>query len=85
MCFVMQKALAFPKRIMHNGGMRSHSEIIRSASAQVVSDLTDTSINTVRSWAQRGSIPSEYWATLIGAGHATADELIHAAAAKRAA
>jgi hypothetical protein len=65
--------------------MRSHSDIIRSASAQTVSDLTDTSIHTVRSWGQRNSIPSEYWAALIAAGHATAEELIDAAAAKRAA
>jgi hypothetical protein len=85
MCFVMQKALALWKRIMHNGGMRSHSDIIRGVGAQAISDLTETSINTVRSWGQRDSIPSEYWAKLIGAGHATADELIDAAAAKRAA
>jgi hypothetical protein len=70
---------------MHNSGMRSHSEIIRQVSAQTVSDLTDTSIHTVRSWGQRDSIPSEYWATLISAGKCTADELIHAAAARRAA
>lgn len=65
--------------------MRSHSEIIRSATAQTVSELTDTSIHTVRSWVQRDSIPSEYWAALIAAGHCGADELIDAAAAKRAA
>lgn len=65
--------------------MRSHSEIIRSATAQTVSELTDTSIHTVRSWVQRDSIPSEYWAALIAAGHCAADELIDAAAAKRAA
>lgn len=70
---------------MHNGGMRSHSEIIRKADAQAVADLTGASIHTVRSWGQRDSIPSEYWAALIGAGHCTADELIDAAAAKRAA
>ena len=70
---------------MHNDGMRTHSEIIRVATPQVVSDLTGTSIHTVRSWVQRDSIPSEYWAALINADHATADELIGAAAAKRAA
>ena len=69
---------------MHNGGMRSHSEIIREADAQAVADLTGASIHTVRSWGQRDSIPSEYWAALIAAGHATADELIHAAARKAA-
>jgi hypothetical protein len=65
--------------------MRSHSEIIRSVTPQTVSDLTGTSIHTVRSWGQRDSIPSEYWAALIGAGHCTAEELIDAAAARRAA
>jgi hypothetical protein len=65
--------------------MRTHSEVIRVATPQVVSDLTGTSIHTVRSWVQRDSIPSEYWAALINADHATADELIGAAAAKRAA
>jgi hypothetical protein len=70
---------------MHNGAMRSHSDIIRAATPQTVSELTATSIHTVRSWAQRDSIPSEYWAMLIAASHATAEELIDAAAAKRAA
>lgn len=70
---------------MHNGGMRSHSEIIRIATPQTVSDLTGTSIHTVRSWVQRDSIPSEYWAALIDAHHCSADELISAAASRRAA
>jgi len=70
---------------MHNGLMRNHNEVIRGAGAQNVADLTGASIHTVRSWAQRDSIPSEYWAQLIAAGHCTADELIGAAAARRAA
>lgn len=70
---------------MHNGGMRTHSDIIRAAEAQAIADLTKASINTVRSWAQRNSIPSEYWSLLIDGGHCTADELIAAAATKRAA
>jgi hypothetical protein len=65
--------------------MRSHSEIIRTAGAQAVADLTKAPITTIRSWAQRDSIPSEYWAALIGAGYCSADDLIDAAAAKRAA
>jgi hypothetical protein len=65
--------------------MRTHSEIIRNASAQHVAELTQSSIHTVRSWVQRDSIPSEHWAALIGAGYASAEELIDAAAAKRAA
>jgi hypothetical protein len=70
---------------MHNDAMRSHSEIIRAAEAQKISDLTGASIHTVRSWGQRDSIPSEYWAALIGARLCTADELIDAAASRRAA
>jgi hypothetical protein len=64
--------------------MRTHSDIIRAAGIQAVTDLTGKPVSTVSSWAQRNSIPSEYWATLIGSGHATPDELI-AAAARRAA
>jgi hypothetical protein len=81
----MQKVLAFRQRIMHNSIMRSHSEIIRAAEAQEISDLTGASIHTVRSWGQRDSIPSEYWAALISAEVCTARELIDAAAARRAA
>jgi hypothetical protein len=69
---------------MHNAVMRSHSDIIRTAGIQAVSDLTGKPVSTVSSWGQRDSIPSEYWATLISAGHATADELIDAAARKAA-
>lgn len=64
--------------------MRDHGDIVRDAGAQRIATLTDVSINTVRSWAQRNSVPSEHWAKLIAADFATADELI-AAAAKRAA
>ena len=80
----MQKALAICKRIMHNGAMRNHSDIIREAGPQAVSTLTDTSIYTVRSWVQRDSIPSEHWSALINAGYCTADELIAAAASRQA-
>jgi hypothetical protein len=65
--------------------MRTHAEIIRSAGISAVSVLTDKSVSTVSAWGQRDSIPSEYWSVLIGAGHCTADELIQAAAQKRAA
>lgn len=64
--------------------MRNHSDIVRDAGAQRLATLTDVSIHTVRSWAQRDSVPSEHWAKLIAANITTADELI-AAAAKRAA
>lgn len=81
---VTQKALAFGKRIMHNIAMRSHTEIIRQAGEDAVVAATLAPLNTVRSWAQRDSIPAPQWAALVSAGHCTADELI-AAAARRAA
>lgn len=85
MHFVMQKVLAFPQRIMHNGAMRSHSDIVKAAGPAKVAALTGASIHTVRSWVQRDSIPSEYWALLVSDEHCTAAELMLAAAAKRAA
>lgn len=65
--------------------MRTHSEIIRTAGIKNVCILTRRGFSTVSAWGQRDSIPSEYWAAIIGAGHATADELIEAAALRRVA
>ena len=66
--------------------MRSHSEIIRKATASVVAELTGVKIHTVRSWVQRNSIPADQWATLVAEGHCTPDELMaFAPARKRAA
>lgn len=42
-------------------------------------------IHAVRSWAQRGSIPAEYWAALAEAGVCTLNELAADAARRRAA
>lgn len=81
----MQKALAFGIRIMHNSGMRSHSQIVRDAGPATVAALTGKPIHTVRSWAQRDSIPAEYWALLVSDQHCTAAELMLAAASKHAA
>jgi hypothetical protein len=85
MHFIMQKALAFWQRIMHNSAMRTHDKIVSDIGAQVLADLTGASIHTVRSWGQRKSIPAEYWAKLVSKGYCTADELMAAAAAKKAA
>lgn len=65
--------------------MRTHADIIRNAGEDAVHALTRASIHTIRSWVQRDSIPAPHWVTLVTAGHATADELMAAAAAKRAA
>ena len=80
----MQKALAFWKRIMHNGAMRNHADIVRDVGPAEVAALTGASIHTVRSWAQRKSIPAEYWTALVGRGWAELGELATAAAAKKA-
>ena len=69
---------------MHNGDMRSHTEIIRSVGEGEIADLTGAPILTVRSWMQRDSIPSKHWEMLVNRKYCTADELM-AAAAKRAA
>jgi hypothetical protein len=69
---------------MHNGAMRTHAEIIRAVGEGEIADLTGAPILTVRSWAQRDSIPSKHWGLLVSKKHCTADELM-AAAAKRAA
>ena len=53
-------------------------------SAPAIADLTGAPILTVRSWAQRNSIPSKHWGLLVSEKHCTADELM-SAAAKRAA
>lgn len=69
---------------MHNGAMRTHTDIIRAVGEGEIADLTGAPVLTVRSWAQRNSIPSKHWVLLVSKRHCTADELM-AAAAKRAA
>ena len=69
---------------MHNGGMRTHSEIIRHAGEDRIVAITKRPITTVRSWVRRDSIPSPEWAGLVAAELATAEELIAAAARKAA-
>lgn len=69
---------------MHSALMRTHAEIVKAAGIQAITGLTGKPFSTVSSWALRDSIPSEYWAALIDAGHATSEELI-AAASKKAA
>lgn len=64
--------------------MRTHTEIIRTVGEGAIADLTGAPLLTVRSWAQRNSIPSKHWVLLVSNKHCTADELM-AAAAKRAA
>jgi len=70
---------------MHNSGMRTHTQIVRDAGEEVIASDTGAPVLTVRSWAQRNSIPAKEWAALIAKKRCTADELIKAAAARKAA
>ncbi len=66
--------------------MRTHKEIIRAVGAQALHDalgLVDK-LHTVKSWAQRDSIPAEHWKVMADKSFATLEELAEAAAAKRA-
>lgn len=55
--------------------MKPHSQIIAGADAAKLADLCGVSVHTVRSWAQRDSIPAEHWITLEEAGVATLQDL----------
>jgi hypothetical protein len=56
--------------------MRSHSDIVKAVGADKIASLTGSPITTVRSWAQRNSIPSDHWRILVQEKHTTADELM---------
>lgn len=63
--------------------MRTHAEIIKDATAPAVQGRLGLSLHTVRSWAQRDSIPADQWKPLADAGFATLDELAEAATARK--
>lgn len=66
--------------------MRSHADIIAKAGGPeaVHSRLgIAASLHTVRSWAQRDSIPGEYWALFETGDLASVTELANAAAARK--
>lgn len=65
--------------------MRSHQKIVQDHGASaLVRDLADRGIkvhqSTPQRWADRSSIPGEYWKPLVAIGAATLDELATAAA-----
>lgn len=62
--------------------MRTHADIIRSRPANAVSTALSVSLHTVRSWAQRNSIPAEHWAGIRDLEMATLEELADAAATR---
>lgn len=66
--------------------MQTHADIIRRAGGpSAVSERIGIPgrVHTVRSWAQRNSIPGERWKSFADAGIATLEELAQAAAAER--
>jgi hypothetical protein len=62
--------------------MRTHRDILSTAGHDRIAELTDRPITTVRSWAQRNSIPATEWRTLIDAKVCTACELIDGVAVR---
>lgn len=64
--------------------MRTHKQIIAEAGLDRVRGVLghDVSVNTVRSWGNRSSIPAPYWHILVGHGLASLEELA-AGVAKR--
>jgi len=72
-----------------NMRMRDHATIVRSVGAAALARLLgeqealQVSASTPQRWADRNSIPGEYWATLSRLGIASLEEL--AAAADRSA
>jgi hypothetical protein len=70
---------------MHNSTMRNHATIVKDVGPGELAELTGAPITTVRSWAQRDSIPADHWLVLVSEGHCTADELMLGAARDKAA
>lgn len=68
---------------MHNTLMRTHRDILKHGGHEAIAALTGRPLTTVRSWAQRNSIPADLWIVLSGAGLATLDELAIGASRKR--
>ena len=57
--------------------MRTHAKIVGGIqNARRIAELSGASLNTVRSWGQRNSIPAEHWPALVEAGVATLEELV---------
>lgn len=65
--------------------MRSHQQIVQEYGASrlgraLVDVGVDLKPTSPQRWADRNSIPSEYWVPMVSLGVATLDELAHAAA-----
>jgi len=65
--------------------MKHHRDIIRDTGAEAIRSMLGLeSINTVRAWAHRNSIPAEHWSALARAKVATLEQLAEAAAMRAA-
>jgi len=69
--------------------MRTHAQIVRKIGASaLVQHLSNFGLSvhssTPQRWADRDSIPGEYWAAVVSTGETTLDELATAAAARKA-
>jgi len=65
--------------------MKHHRDIIRDTGAEAIRSMLGLeSINTVRAWARRNSIPAEHWVALARAKVATLEQLAEAAAMRAA-
>lgn len=69
--------------------MRSHSQIVKDHGATaLVRSLAglgvEVALSTPQRWAERDSIPSEHWKSLVELGIAALEELAEGAAARRA-
>ena len=60
--------------------MVTHAEIVRRIGPDAIATALGVSVNTVRSWIIRNSIPADHWLALSELGHATLDELAQGAA-----
>lgn len=65
--------------------MRNHTDIVKAIGPEVLAELTGAPITTVRSWAQRNSIPSDHWLVLVSEKHCSAEELMQGAVKAKAA
>ncbi|AYJ85758.1 hypothetical protein D3Y57_06965 [Sphingomonas paeninsulae] len=70
--------------------LRSHGEIVREYGAQRLRTLLtekgfDVSTTTPQRWADRNSIPGDYWNVISNEGIATLEELAFAAEARKSA
>lgn len=59
--------------------MRTHEDIIRTATAPAIAQITGADPNTVHAWKRENSIPGAHWRSIVLAGHASYEELAQAA------